>query len=268
MEDTTTNLITKPIKKIYKRKKTNVICKECSKSITKKECICIILKYCNENIDNINKIESVYSNCLTEQEILKLTSGEEARNNWSKKITNKTYKITIHEFNKKCGFVFNEIAEIKLDLTVKRQSTLDVELLNKKLWETKKEFIYIITLNDYIMKIGGTRDGMNGRWSSYCCGYYVSQRKNKNGKNYPGKMSVTNAYLYHTIENNLIMNTNNKWKIYVWDLPISNINRNILGEDTNIIVQTFHAYEAICIKKYKNITGSLPLLCDNFDPTY
>lgn len=269
--------------KIYKGRKLqkhtlDIHCNQCNKSITEKRCFCDTLEYYNKNILSIIKIQriftnklnkiGIYSNNLTIEQIEKINNGKKARDVWSKKIKNENYKITVQEFNKECGCVFNEIATIKLDLTSKRQTTLTVEIVDKPLWEIKKEFIYLFTLNDYIMKIGGTRDGMKGRWSSYSCGYYVSQRKNKHGKNYPGKMSVTNAHLYHTIENSLINNKNNKWKIYVWNLPISKFDMNILGEDTIIIAQTFHAYETICIKKYKNITGSLPMLCDNCDPNY
>ena len=271
MNDTKRNIIIKP-------QKLNLICNGCNKSSTKQECLCDKLDYYNENIESIIKIQficrnyihkkSIYSNNLTENEYNKLMNGKEARKIWSKMIKNEDLKITIQDFNNKCGDVFREIAKIILDLSNKRQGTLDIELVNKELWNIKKEFIYIITVNGFIIKIGGTRDGMKGRWSSYCCGYYVPQRKKKDGTPYPGKMSVTNAYLYHTIENDLIMNKNNKWNIYVWDLPVSKFNMNILGEDTIIIAQTFHAYETICIKKYKILTGSLPLLCDNCDPNY
>jgi len=267
----------KPAKKRKIINKINLICSICKKSITKKLCFCNNLPFYEENIESIIKIQklwrdyikkSIFSNNLTDKEYEKIINGKHARKVWSKVIKKENNKITIQDYNKKCGNVFIKIAKIKLDLTNKRQSTLDVELVNKKLWELKKEFIYIITLNDYIMKIGGTRDGMKGRWSSYGCGYYVSQRKKKDGNPYLGKMSVTNAYLYHTIENSLIANKNNNWNIYVWDLPISKFTMNILGEDTIIIAQTYHAYETICIKKYKMFTGSLPLLSDNCDPNY
>lgn len=212
--------------------------------------------------------KSIYNDYLTKEEIMKIDNGINARAVWSKKIKKENCKITIQDFNKKCGNVFYEIATIKLDLSTHRQTTLYPEIKDEASWNVKKEFIYIITFNDYIIKIGGTGDGMKGRWSSYISGHCVSQRKNKKGKNYLGKMSVTNAYLYHTIENSLIINKNNIWKIYAWNLPISKFTMNILGQDTVIIAQTFHAYETICINKYKDITGTLPFLCDNCDPHY
>lgn len=238
------------------------------------------LDYYNENIKSIIEIQRWFRNIirknaiyndkqLTEKQMHKLKSGEEARAKWGKKITMDDLHLKIQTFNSDiCNGRFKEIANIVLDLSENRQSTLKVVVKDTKLWNTKKEFIYIITLNDFIMKIGGTRDGMKGRWSSYGCGYYVSQRKKKNGENYPGKMSVTNAYLYHTIEASLIHNKKNIWKFYVWDLPIITHEVNILGEETTVISQTFHAYESVCINKYKKTVGKLPLLCDNCDPNY
>ena len=43
---------------------------------------------------------------------------------------------------------------------------------------------------------------------------------------------------------------------------------NILNEEVNVIAQTYHAFESICIKKFKGVTGHIPLLCDNSDPGY
>jgi len=58
MDSTTSNIITKP-KKI-KKKKLNVICKECNKSSTNKECFCDKLEYYNENMESIIKIQLIW----------------------------------------------------------------------------------------------------------------------------------------------------------------------------------------------------------------
>lgn len=117
------------------------------------------------------------------------------------------------------------------------------------------------------MKIGGTRTGLAGRMASYLCGHYVPQRVNKKGLAYPGKMSVTNAHLYHTIENDLLSNET-KWELYSWELPTITVKVDILGESIEVIAQTFHAYESMCIKKFQERTGKIPLLCMNSDPGY
>ena len=80
-------------------------------------------------------------------------------------------------------------------------------------------------------------------------------------------MSVTNAHLYHTIENDLLEN-NSLWKFYIWDIPVTEYDIEILGETKKIIAQTFHAYETCCIEKFKKLNGFIPILCDNCDPRY
>jgi len=77
-----------------------------------------------------------------------------------------------------------EVAKIKLDLSTKRQPTLDTIVLNKNLWNEKVECIYILTLNDYIMRIGSSRTSMKERWNSYLTGRCVTERKKKEWKKF------------------------------------------------------------------------------------
>jgi hypothetical protein len=190
----------------------------------------------------------------------KISDGELARKKWAKSLNYNDAELDIDTFNKKCGGLFVNAGRIILDDT-KRQSTIQVIPKNKKNWNEKVEKIYIIVRNSKIIKIGGSRNGMKQRFTSYLCGHHVTER----GKS--GKMSVTNAHIYHTIEKDLI-ETESIWEFYVWKLPIIQHTINILGYDTTIISQTYHAYESCCIKKYKSLTKKLPLLCDNCDPTY
>ena len=198
--------------------------------------------------------------------IRKFANGQKARDAWSKSITANN-SMTIQQYNHLCNNSFKPAALINLDDCARRQTTLKAVPCNKTAWAAKKEFVYIITRNDVIMKIGGTRTGMKARWGSYCCGHCVPQRNKKGGEPFPGKMSVTNAHLYHTIENDLI-NTGATWAFYNWELPIIILPVNILGDTVNVIAQTFHAYEAVCINKFKNKTNKIPLLCNNCDPNY
>ena len=57
-----------------------------------------------------------------------------------------------------------------------------------------KMSIYIFTINNYIVKIGGTRNGLKDRTNSYLCGHYILER----GKS--GKCSITNAFIYNTFD--------------------------------------------------------------------
>ena len=71
----------------------------------------------------------------------------------------------------------------------------------------------------------------------------------------------------NSIEKDLL-ETESVWKVYTWTLPVVKHTINILGTETTVISQTYHAYESCCIKKYKEITGHIPLMCDNCDPIY
>jgi len=194
------------------------------------------------------------------REIPKFVNGEYARTKWIKPInTGKCLSITA--YNESCGNVFNKEASITLDSSNTRQTVIQAIPLCKTKWNQKRDKVYIIVKDGNIIKIGGTRDSMKGRFGSYLCGHHVIER----GKN--GKMSVTNAHIYHTIENDLLDNDSN-WEFYTWELPITQQLVTIFNNDISIVCQVYHAYESICIKKYKEITGELPILCDNADPTY
>lgn len=199
-------------------------------------------------------------------DLQKFINGQTARNKWAKDI-NLENPINVNEFNDLINeFKFIECAKIVLD-NGRSNNTIKVVPNDKKLWNKQTEMIYIIARNNIILKIGGTRTGMKGRWSSYLCGHCVPERKNKKGNPYPGKMSVTNAYLYHTIENDLL-ETNSDWAFYITELPIIEVDAEILGKTIKIVVQTYHAYESQIIKKFKELSGNFPILCNNCDPKY
>ena len=82
-------------------------------------------------------------------------------------------------------------------------------------------------------------------------------------------MSVTNAHLYHSIENDLLIpDITNIFEFYTWKLPVIDHTIIIFDIETTVISQTYHAYESCCINKYKQITGKFPIMCDNCDPKY
>ena len=193
----------------------------------------------------------------------KIAAGETARRAWKKHL--KPEGMTISKFNELCGQTFRKFGDIVLDDSKKRQTVIQLTNTHKE-WTQKRELIYSIVRGDKIMKLGGTRTGLKDRWSSYKCGHCVPQRISKRGSPFPGKMSVTNAHLYHTIEDDLIKG--GEWSIWCWVLPTMTIQVDILGVSTNVIAQTYHAYESVCIKKFKEHTGHIPQLCFNSDPNY
>ena len=143
----------------------------------------------------------------------------------------------------------------------KRQTCIKVTPTNNEKWKEENEKIYLIVKDKKVVKAGGTRNGMKARFGSYLCGHHVEER----GKS--GKMSVTNAHIYHSIEKDLL-ETDSKYEFWTWSLPVVQINVEILGENVNVTAQTYHAYESVVIKKFKDLTGNIPLLCDNCDPNY
>lgn len=199
------------------------------------------------------------------QSIQKFVDGQAARLAWKKALIPET--CTMETLNAACSGLFSHYANIVLDPNPKRGTTVMVSHTSIDVWKQAGEYIYAIVKDGVVMKIGGTRTSMGERWGSYLCGHCVPQRNKKNGEPYPGKMSVTNAHLYHTIEHDLLENEG-KWEFWCWKLPVTTVQVEIMGVPTEIIAQTFHAYESRCMEKFREITGHIPQLCDNADPSY
>ena len=199
----------------------------------------------------------------------KFSDGEEARGAWAKPL--RPEEVSGEEYNKACGDKFKHMGNIVLDTSSRRQTTIDVVFISdsqKSQWIKISENIYMITRNGKVMKIGGTRTGMAARWISYKCGHCVPQRMKKSGTPFPGKMSVTNAHLYHTIEKDLLSEEPGNWSFWSWTLPETLVEVVILGEPTTVVAQTYHAYESKCIRKFTEVAGHIPQLCNNSDPSY
>lgn len=67
MDNIASNIIIKPKKIKIKKTKLNLLCKLCSKSISKKECFCDKLDYYNENIESIVKIQKYVIQFITKR---------------------------------------------------------------------------------------------------------------------------------------------------------------------------------------------------------
>ena len=165
---------------------------------------------------------------------------------------------------------FSHIADIVLDTEIsnsgkskgkkKRGTLIKLDNFNKELIDKKKEWLYIIVVNNRIVKIGGTRSGIKDRFGSYLCGHHITER------NKSGKASETNKYVYNTIYFYLGLDCD--IKLYGYELPVEEITRNVFGKETKIRVQTYHSYESVLIDEFKKQNGFIPFLCDNSDPDY
>lgn len=187
---------------------------------------------------------------------------------WIKLIpTNKT--VLISEYNRREHFI--PIADIVLDTEKytsgkkqgdKKRNTLikfNPKISNEE-FNKKTEWLYLMVINDRIVKIGGTRTGLKGRVASYLCGHHIEER----GKS--GDCSKTNGFIYNTFAFYLELGC--KIEMYGYKLPKTEITIEIFGKETKIIAQTYHAYESTFLEDYKKEYKEYPLLSDNCDPDY
>jgi hypothetical protein len=187
---------------------------------------------------------------------------------WIKLIT-KNETVDFDLYNRKNYFI--PIANIVLDKEVytqgknigtKKRNTLIqfVPTISNELFAKKTEWIYLFLINNRIVKLGGTRTGLKGRVASYLCGHHVEER------NKSGDCSKTNGFIYNTFEFYLQLGC--QIQMYAYELPNTEINVEIFGEEKKITVQTFHAYESTFLEDYKKNYHAYPILCDNCDPDY
>ncbi len=162
---------------------------------------------------------------------------------------------------------FKKVADVILDNELdsygkKKRNTYFkfCSVISKTEFEEKKEWLYLITVNNRIVKIGGTRTGLKERCNSYLCGHHTRENKKS------GYCSNTNAFVYNTIYFYLILGFS--VKLYGYQLPLKEIQENILGEKIKILIQTFHSYESVFLKSYKNKYNNYPILNNNSDPRY
>lgn len=185
------------------------------------------------------------------------------------KLIPKDKTIDFKDYKNKEYFVF--VANIEIDDEIhssgknknkKKRNTLIrfVPEINRKEYAKICEWLYIFTINDRIVKIGGTRIGLKGRSGSYLCGHHIPQR----GKS--GDCSKTNAYIYNTFE--FYLKQGCTVAMYGYELPKAFVDVVILGKSEKIAAQVFHVYESKFIEDYKSQYNEYPILCDNCDPVY
>ena len=177
--------------------------------------------------------------------------------------------ILFDEYNRKEHFI--PIADIVLDSEVstsgkkqghKKRNTLIqfIPKISNEAFNKKTEWLYLLVVNDRIVKIGGTRTGLKGRVSSYLCGHHIEERAKS------GDCSKTNGFIYNTFE--FYLNLGCKIQMYGYELPKTEITIEIFGKETKITAQTFHAYESTFLEDYKKNYNDYPILSDNCDPDY
>jgi hypothetical protein len=173
--------------------------------------------------------------------------------------------VIFNEYNRKDDFIL--VANVILDneinkKNIKKRKTLFkfVPQITNKEFNEKIEWLYLFVINGRIVKIGGTRTGLNGRISSYLCGHHVKER------NKSGDCSKTNGFIYNTFEFYLELGC--EIKMYGYKIPKKELTIKIFDIETTIIAQTYHAYESKYIEDFQKEYKYYPFLCDNCDPVY
>lgn len=155
---------------------------------------------------------------------------------------------------------FIHVADIVQDDSERKTVIKFAPMIPLDQWQPKNEWVYIFLIDERIVKIGGTRNGLGGRTGSYLCGHHTSERGGND------KCSVTNAYIYNTFDFYLKHGYNIKMMGY--RIPPLHVSTNVFGKNVMIIAQTFHTYESVALEKYRQENGTFPFLSNNADPDY
>jgi hypothetical protein len=183
-----------------------------------------------------------------------------ATSKWIKNI-DLSIELLFEEFSLHDKFV--HVANVtRTPATAKRKTVITFDpVIPKKEWAEKvSQWVYILTIDDRIVKIGGTRSGLKGRIGSYLCGHHTEDRGGS------GKMSVTNAYLYNTLDH--YIGSDKHIKMYAYRIPPVKVNVDIWGSTVEVEAQVYNAFESIAISTYHRESGHNPQLSDNSDPTH
>lgn len=185
---------------------------------------------------------------------------------WIKRI-DKEKTISYDNYNRNTNFMLvanivldNELYEEGKNKGKKKRKTLIQFLpcIDTDKFDTKNEWLYIFTINNQIVKLGGTRTGLKGRISSYLCGHHTEER----GKS--GDCSKTNAYIYNTFEFYLRLGC--CIQMYGYELPKYEVKIKIFEEEEVVIPQIYHKYESKFLYDYKKNYLSFPILSYNCEP--
>jgi len=152
---------------------------------------------------------------------------------------------------------FAHVANITIDQSVKRQTLIEFVSVDDDKWNDAGNWIYIFTVNDFIVKIGGTKNGLKQRTMSYLCGHHT--RKSN-------ACSITNGMIYNTFL--AYLQEGSKIKMYGMRCPVVSTTIVVFGEEHTVEAQIFDVYESILIRKYTVEHGTPPVFSSRADPRY
>jgi hypothetical protein len=142
----------------------------------------------------------------------------------------------------------------------KRRQTLIqfVNTISVDLWKEPVEWIYILVIDGYIVKIGGTRVGLDERCRSYLSGHCVPEKG--------GKSVSTNAFIYHTFH--WYLEQGMSIEMYGFRIEPKQDTDSMLGFTETYLISRYHVWEALLLGEFERLYGKKPPLSSNSDPKY
>jgi len=115
------------------------------------------------------------------------------------------------------------------------------------------QWVYLLSINGKIIKIGESNKTLGNRWGSYGAG----TRENRNN----GTCSTTNYFISEIIRQSL----NSKYKIELFGYRIPNvvIKIDVFGTTKKVITNNVKSYESSLIEKFVNLYGKKPIVGKN-----
>tara|TARA_S200002703_G_C3788432_1_gene243246 strand:+ start:139 stop:693 length:555 start_codon:yes stop_codon:yes gene_type:complete len=123
------------------------------------------------------------------------------------------------------------------------------KLLNNK----EKGWVYIVSINNKVVKIGQTDATLSSRFSSYQAG----TRKNRE----KGTCSVTNWYCSEVWREAL--DSDLSVEIYVYPVPTTVTNVPVFGDIISVRNKHAYVFEHALLNEYQFMSGGYPILSNN-----
>ena len=161
----------------------------------------------------------------------------------------------IDEYARKDDFV--ELGQFYLKSGLYHQSKIQYQLTNREYNDNylrkNSHWIYMLTVNDQIVKIGGTKNELAERLQGYQCSISSC-------------VSGTNRIIHNTFYFYLLLGCTIKFYGKQIDTPKYLI--DIIGYQVLFKPQTYHIYEAIYIGDFENQFGNRPILSQLADSKF
>lgn len=127
----------------------------------------------------------------------------------------------------------------------------------KYLTNQDKGWVYIVSVDNKVVKIGQTDATLSSRFSSYQAG----TRKNRE----KGTCSVTNWYCSEVWREAL--NKDLPVEIYVYPVPTTITQVPVFGDTISVRNKHAYVFEHALLNEYQNLSGGYPILSNNNSET-